>query len=135
MVVYEAQRQSMSLFLVSQNQENLLLENERLADETHATELRHMIGNVAHDLKTPLSAFVSGMDFILSVMDDLKLVAKPDTEIGRGLTSILDSIHNMKNVNEFMLMTINRCLDYTKASQGLKLVPRMETINFAEAIN
>jgi CheY-like chemotaxis protein len=41
----------------------------------------------------------------------------------------------MKNVNEFMLMTINRCIDYTKASQGLKLVPRMETINFVEAIN
>eukprot|EP01034_Spumella_vulgaris_P047222 gene47222-biopygen1204 len=34
--------------------------------------MRHMIGNVAHDLKTPLSAFVSGMDFILSVMGDLK---------------------------------------------------------------
>eukprot|EP01034_Spumella_vulgaris_P034241 gene34241-biopygen29168 len=135
LVLYESQRQNMSLFLLTQNQENLLLENERLADETHANELRHMIDNVAHDLKTPLSAFVSGMDFILSVMGDLKAVTKADTEIGRGLTSILDSIHNMKNVNEFMLMTINRCIDYTKASQGLKLVPRMETINFAEAIN
>jgi signal transduction histidine kinase len=60
----ENQRQHVHLFLLSQNQENLLLENERLAEETHANELRRMIGNVAHDLKTPLSAFVSGMDLI-----------------------------------------------------------------------
>jgi uncharacterized protein YceK len=51
-VLYEQQRQSISLFLLSQNQEHLLRENERLAEETHANELRHMIGNVAHDLKT-----------------------------------------------------------------------------------
>ncbi len=41
----------------------------------------------------------------------------------------------MINVNEFMLMAINRCIDYTKASNGVKLVPRLETINFKDAIN
>ncbi len=51
-VMYENQRQNISVFLLTQNQQNLLVENERLADETHANELRHMIGNVAHDLKT-----------------------------------------------------------------------------------
>lgn len=51
-VMYENQRQSISLFLLTQSQKNLLEENERLAAETHANELRHMIGNVAHDLKT-----------------------------------------------------------------------------------
>ena len=34
-----------------------------------------------------------------------------------------------------MLMTINRCIDYTKVSNGLGLVPRYETIDLAEAIN
>lgn len=33
-----------------------------------------------------------------------------------------------------MLMTINRSIDYTKASKGLKLVPRQETINLLEAL-
>eukprot|EP01034_Spumella_vulgaris_P047569 gene47569-biopygen38797 len=32
-----------------------------------ATELRHMIANVAHDLKTPLSAFMSGVESIGSL--------------------------------------------------------------------
>ncbi len=33
-----------------------------------------------------------------------------------------------------MLMTINRCIDYTKASKGLKLVPKPETIDLKDAI-
>ncbi len=52
LVLYANQRQNLSLFLLTQKQKHLLEENERLADENHATEMRHMIGNVAHDLKT-----------------------------------------------------------------------------------
>ena len=51
-VMYTFQRQTLSLFLVNQSQKRLLDDNERLAEENHAKELRHMIGNVAHDLKT-----------------------------------------------------------------------------------
>ncbi len=51
-LIYENQRQKIAVFLLTQNQKNLLEENERLAAETHANELRSMIGNVAHDLKT-----------------------------------------------------------------------------------
>ncbi len=51
-MMYEHQRQRVSMFLLSETQRGLLLENKVLADEAHATEMRHMIGNVAHDLKT-----------------------------------------------------------------------------------
>ena len=34
-----------------------------------------------------------------------------------------------------MLMTINRCIDYTKASRGIKLVPRYETIDLMESLS
>ena len=34
-----------------------------------------------------------------------------------------------------MLMSINRCLDYTKSSNGVKLVPKMETIVLQDAID
>lgn len=33
-----------------------------------------------------------------------------------------------------MLMTINRCIDYTKASKGLKLAPKYETINLLDTL-
>jgi CheY-like chemotaxis protein len=34
----------------------------------------------------------------------------------------------MHGSNSFMTMTINRCIDYTKASKGVKLVPKLETV-------
>jgi signal transduction histidine kinase len=40
----------------------------------------------------------------------------------------------MKNTNEFMVMTINRCIDYTKASNGVKLIPRLDTFDFIQAL-
>ena len=52
LAMYENQKQSVHCFLLAQSQQNLIEENERLAAETHANELRSMIGNVAHDLKT-----------------------------------------------------------------------------------
>ncbi len=44
--------QKIWLFFVHHQLKEALLENERIADQTYADELRHMIGNVAHDLKT-----------------------------------------------------------------------------------
>jgi CheY-like chemotaxis protein len=49
--------------------------------------------------------------------------------------SISHCITNMKNTNAFMLMTINRCIDYTKASKGFKLVPKYETIDLLETLS
>lgn len=51
-LLYDNQRQNVSLFFLAEKLKYSLGENERLADETHASELRHMIANVAHDLKT-----------------------------------------------------------------------------------
>ncbi|RYY77507.1 HAMP domain-containing histidine kinase, partial [archaeon] len=34
-----------------------------------------------------------------------------------------------------MLMTINRCIDYTKASKGLRLVPKYETIDLLDTLS
>jgi signal transduction histidine kinase len=51
-VIYESERQNKVIYLITERLSHLLEENERLADETHANELRHMVGNVAHDLRT-----------------------------------------------------------------------------------
>jgi signal transduction histidine kinase len=45
-----------------------------------------------------------------------------------NIHAILTCIHNMSGTNSFMTMTINRCLDYTKATQGFRLVPKHETL-------
>ena len=48
--------------------------------------------------------------------------------------SIQNCINSINNTNMFMLMTINRCIDYTKASKGMKLVPKYETVDLREAL-
>ena len=49
--------------------------------------------------------------------------------------SLLQCFKNIRNTNTFMLMTINRCLDYTKASRGLKLAPKYETVDLMETLS
>lgn len=49
--LYESYRQNVILFLISVKQQNLLHENKKLAEDSQ-NELRFMIANMAHDLKT-----------------------------------------------------------------------------------
>ncbi len=48
--------------------------------------------------------------------------------------AIKDSISNIRDTNTFMLMSINRCIDYTKASRGFKLVPKYETLSLQDTL-
>lgn len=50
LALYEYRRQIMRLFEMN-------LEHTRMMEEVQANELRHMIGNVAHDLKTVSDLF------------------------------------------------------------------------------
>jgi hypothetical protein len=52
MLLYDHRRQNIIGFLHSEEQDKLLLENQRQADALQLREMRHMVGNVAHDLKT-----------------------------------------------------------------------------------
>eukprot|EP00981_Chlorochromonas_danica_P013785 scaffold6852_cov215-Ochromonas_danica.AAC.22 len=114
-------------------------EQTKASNEANAIEMRHMIANVAHDLKTPLSSFLSGIEYIESVMGDV--ITKQNqshlttVDVDEFIGSIIQCVANMKNTNSFMLMTINRCIDYTKASQGVKLVPKYETIDLLETLS
>lgn len=52
LLMYENQRQRLVVFLSAVSQEVLITENKVLADRAHEVEMRNMIGNVAHDLRT-----------------------------------------------------------------------------------
>lgn len=51
-ILYDSHRQNKAAFGLVSALENTLRENEKLAVQAQALELRAMIGNVAHDLKT-----------------------------------------------------------------------------------
>jgi hypothetical protein len=62
-IMYDSRRQSALLFSVVARLQDALVDNEKLAVEAQSLELRAMIGNVAHDLKTVrvLAQCVSGL--------------------------------------------------------------------------
>lgn len=51
-VLLESARHHVSLYYVTVQLKAALKENETMTSQMHATEMRHMIANVAHDLKT-----------------------------------------------------------------------------------
>eukprot|EP01034_Spumella_vulgaris_P043963 gene43963-biopygen37365 len=80
-----------------------------------------------------------GIDLITAVLEDTSalLISLPlalKDSISSRICNIEDHLQNMRNVNAFMLMNINRCMDYTKATNGLKLVPHIETAPLIETI-
>lgn len=48
--------------------------------------------------------------------------------------NIHDCLDDISNTNNFMIMAINRCIDYTKASKGMKLVPKYETLHLSDTL-
>jgi signal transduction histidine kinase len=88
--------------------------------------LYFFVGNVAHDLRTPLQAFMSEVQV-------LHYNIKKDCEDRSGVLEL--SIIQLDRICEFMTMTINRSIDFTKASSGLKLNPSIESVNFPETLS
>eukprot|EP00981_Chlorochromonas_danica_P003544 scaffold659_cov192-Ochromonas_danica.AAC.57 len=113
-------------------------EAERISQEEQR-EMKHMIANVAHDLKTPLSSFMTGVDII----GEMIIECKQNLDAGSISADYLESmvndmqqcLQNVRITNSFMMMTINRCIDYTKASKGMKLVPKYETFDLQDTLS
>jgi signal transduction histidine kinase len=130
-------------FLSHRKLQETLIENERMHEEAKASELRSMIGNLAHDLKTPLSSFMVGIDMIGEAVSQLEGVtsALPTVcstqvqQVQSSIDTIRQCFKSISNTHAFMLMTINRCIDYTKASRGLKLAPKYDTIDLLDTLS
>ena len=90
------------------------------------------MGNMSHDLKTPMQALATE----LSTLKELHMQMRAEAleELHNSITSSLESIQTLQDVNSFMLMTVNRNLDYTKASTGMGLSPANSTIDLHEAL-
>lgn len=137
---------------------------------THVVEdveaLRHLIGNAAHDLKTPLASFMTGTDIILKTVQAMEeIIVESDateirysqastsfddfpqdadqlnltnnsvsSELCSSISTIKACLQDIINTNQFMLMSINRCIDYTKSTDGLKLKPKYDTIDLLDTL-
>jgi CheY-like chemotaxis protein len=81
---------------------------------------------------------MTGIDAIIIIMEafDINLlngVTQSKDVIGM-LSSMKVCVDSIRDTNHFMLMSINKCIDYTKASKGLKLTRSYETIGLLQCM-
>ncbi len=55
--------------------------------------------------------------------------------VKKKLDMIIDVADNVTSTNAFLIMTINRCVDYTKATFGITLQPKLEPFRIRDVIN
>lgn len=98
--------------------------------------LTSLIGNVAHDLKTPLQSFRMDLELLKTrIVKDYGMFNlqpnKDDVDDDHPITTL----SSLNAACDFMSMAINRSIDFAKASGNIALVPAMETFNIAVALS
>ena len=116
-------------------------ENDKRLRESESLQLRSLMGNVAHDLKTPLHSIEADMEVLRLYFSRipshvLLTVAEEYRTTCAGETMDPQSVFNSLNATcKFMGMAINRSQDYMKASSNIVLAPAMETFEFQNALS
>ena len=85
---------------------------------------------MAHDLRTPLQAFASELEVLRHNLSGQQLQLQPESQYA----SHISSIKQLDRLCHFMNMTINRSIDFTKVSTGLKLNPSIESVSLRDTI-
>ena len=108
------------------------------------------MGNVAHDLKTPLHSIEADIDVLKELFNYLpsnvveeayKQLIKSQECYGKishlSVEEISPSniINTMKSTCQFMTMAINRSQDYIKATSNIALLPSLGTLHITESIS
>ena len=151
-MIYDHERNMIAMFLLIQNQKasyDRLLAGERAkaTAEIEKDELRNLIGSVAHDLKTPLHALMGELDGLQSEVDAVKqqvlgltLLANPAVTTHASLitsrtTEAQKYIDSLRDIYQFMVMAINRAIEFRKTTAGLALLASNETFHLQKAVH
>jgi CheY-like chemotaxis protein/signal transduction histidine kinase len=99
-------------------------------------QLRTLFGNVAHDFKSPLQGFTTELELLektflslTSTSSSTSSSSSSSSATSADQQSIKQSIKILQSVCCYMLMMINRAIDYSKVSSGLTLIPCFEKIH------
>jgi len=114
-----------------------IIKLESQKGQKYAEDLRHMIGNVAHDLKTPTQSFAVCLEQLeLSIQSVYNItMGSASSHIHSILQDMSENILQLKASNLFMSMMINRTIDFTKASHGKVLSPHKSTVDLLETLS
>ena len=95
--------------------------------------LRHIMGNVAHDMKTPLHSIIAELGSVReAVCDACNDAAVPGADVsqvlGRLKSTTYDTLDVVDSMTQFLVMSINRSQDYVKLTSDITLKPKLETV-------
>jgi signal transduction histidine kinase len=115
-------------------------EDEKRLMDREREQLTSLIGNVAHDLKTPLQSIRMDLELLKTTVIALvpSLVHKKEIVDYKSDTdddTPLSIISSLNAACDFMSMAINRSIDFAKTSGGIALIPAMETFNINSALS
>ncbi|CAE7491194.1 dhkK [Symbiodinium microadriaticum] len=125
-----------SVSVISHHRAKLEAENETRLMDRQGVEMRHLFGNVAHDLKTPMQALYFELDTVSRYIDTrtASLAGLPAASEPTCERNLKHSVDVMRGALDYMLMFVNRALDYSKVGSGLSLMPHLETVSVSDSL-
>ena len=139
-ILFIHEHNNLRVYMALRNMEHtgrksLQTENDKSMFERQSLEIRALMGNVAHDLKTPMQSFVMDLEGLEKLIQPhITSNASSVSLTHENLLQIAEAIRTMTDTNTFMTMVVNRAIDYTKCSSGYTLTPNLLTINITETI-
>lgn len=137
-MLYETKTQQLSNFFLHYRLTNKINELPKLS-KIHDEEMSSLMGNMSHDFKTPMSGFSHVLDGIETSCQVFSLAFQSglfdDDSTRHFINAMSDSTSNLKSINAFMLLTVNRFIDSAKAMKGVPLVPRLDNIQLLDTLD
>jgi signal transduction histidine kinase len=124
LIEYEIYYQEMTTFeyhMAVERAHEIRLQETKDKAETEKAQLKMILANVAHDLKTPLQAFSAGMHSLAAI-----------SAIASAAAPILE---DMRASYAFMMMQINRALDVSKSDNNCELIPKPESFFLGSVVS
>ena len=128
LLLYENEHTNRSMFLLWRKNKNdykinIEREHQQNISINLSEELRNIISNTAHDMKSPCTGVLLGLESLetsikKTTLENYTTNQKPHLELIRYMHSTI----------AFMMMSINRSMDFTKIQGKLLLKPTPESI-------
>lgn len=129
--MYDVEMNAENNFLIQKERKAwamLQIKNSEELAAANAKAVRLEMANVAHDLRNPLQAFASGVQYIQTTLAEAQCHVDKKTEM-EGVLKEMDSSADFMNVK------INRFLDISKSDNDIELKPRCGSFNILESVN
>jgi signal transduction histidine kinase len=104
-----------------------------------ATKEQEIMGNVAHDMKTPLHSIFAELESVRDAVDEAcKEAAVPGADasvvLGRLKSATDGTLDVVDSMTQFLVMSINHSQDYAKLTSNIALKPTLETVSMPEVL-